>query len=111
MEATRPGPLKTRIVPFSDNLPFPENEIKAYASMYKLLSDLLSGRADTYAKQELLKQRRHVILNLFWVFGRYSIFRDEDEGRLVIEGKSWEFVPDFKNIVHKLDNALHRTVL
>jgi hypothetical protein len=102
-------PLKTRLVDFPDGLPLAYTETAAYRALHRLLADILSARAELYVQQMVLKQRRPVIWNLLWVFGRHAKVVDGDAPHLVIDSETFGSLPEVKGIVRKRDNALHGT--
>jgi hypothetical protein len=99
-------PLRTRLVGFPDNLTLSEEQVAGFRALHQLMADVLTGRADRFARQVMLKKRRPLILTLLWVFGRYGGLT-ADGSQLVIEGEVHGSLADFAAIVRKRDNALH----
>jgi hypothetical protein len=99
-------PLRTRLVGFPDDLALPEKQEAEFRALHQLMADILTGRADRFARQVVLKKRRHLILTLLWVFGRYGGLT-ADGSQLVIDGEAQGSLDDFAAIVRKRDNALH----
>jgi len=87
-------PLKTKIVDFPRDLPFSEDETKAFRTLHQLLATMkrsplgLSG-TDTYAQQNRLKSRRPVFFRFLYNFGLFGELRDEDGAHLMIDSKSY----------------------
>jgi len=94
VEAPTVPPLETKIVDFSRDLPFPENETRAFRTLHQLLatvkrSPLGLSDTDTYAQQNRLKNRRPVFFRFLYNFGLFGELRDEGGAHLVIDGKSY----------------------
>jgi hypothetical protein len=102
-------PLRVRRTEFPRGLPLTPEEEAVLKALHRLMSDILTGRADLYVKQMVLKKRRKEILNLFWAFGHYGEL-SADGSQLVIESRTCGSQPTFTNIVRKRDNALHTSV-
>ena len=99
-------PLSARLVRFPDGLALSEGQVVGFRALHQLMADVLTGRADRYVRQILLKKRRPLILTLLWVFGRYG-GQTADGLQLVIDGEVHRSLADFAAIVRKRDNALH----
>ena len=96
-------PLKAKINEFPTNLSLTKQQIIGFKSIQTLLTKILEARADTYARQMKIRNRRPLMLNLLWVFGRYGKLK----GRyLIIDGKTFGSLPDFNNLIRKYDNTL-----
>ena len=94
VEAPTVPPLKTKIVDFPGDLPFSEDETKAFKTLHQLLatvkrSPLGLSDTDTYAQQNRLKNRRPVFFRFLYNFGLFGELRDEDGAHLVIDSKSY----------------------
>jgi hypothetical protein len=97
-------PLTAKIVEFPASLSLAKQGKKAFKSIHTLLTNILRARADTYAEQLMITNRKKHILNMLLVFGIYGKL----EGKyLIIDSKTYGSLPDFKNIVRKHDNTLH----
>jgi hypothetical protein len=99
-------PLRTRLAGFPDDLISSEEDRDGFRALHQLMTDVLTGRADRYVRQIMLKKRRRLILTLLWVFGRYGGLT-ADGSQLVIDGEVHRSSADFGAIVRKRDNALH----
>lgn len=99
-------PLRVRIAKFPDDLPLSKKENDTLRSLHGVFVDILTAPAETYAKQVTIKRLRKTLLNILWVFGRFSDIRD---GELIVEGSTHGSRDDLRNIVRKTDNTLHTT--
>ncbi len=97
-------PLNAKIIEFPTNLLLSKQQIKSYKSIHSLLTKILEAKANTYARQMKIRNRRPLMLNLLWVFGLYGKLKDRN---LIIDGKTYGSLPDFNNLVRKYDNTLH----
>ena len=98
------NPLPIKFVEFPTDWSSSKPSIKAFKSIHTLLTNILRARAETYARQLVIKNRRYLILNLLWVFGLYGEFKGK---YLMIDGKVCRSLPEFNNLVRKYDNTLH----
>jgi hypothetical protein len=82
--------VKNTTVEFPDDLPLPRKETSALEALHRILADVNSpGDNVSYARQEVLKQRRLRLLKVLWAFGLLGEL-EEEEGprpRLVMDSK------------------------
>ncbi len=109
IEKTEVPPIKATIVDFPDDLPFSKNRIKAFKTVHNLLSNIISPRGDTYARQLRLKRIRRHALGMLWVMGAYGdLSRDGSE--LTVEGQKQGTTKECGWLVRKRDITLFDTV-
>lgn len=98
-------PLKTQIVEFPMDLPLPKKELAAAKSLHGLLSNILSGRADLYVRQVILKRRKPHMLGILWVLGLYGEFMKSNKDSLVLDTEIHGVRKEYSWLVRKRDTA------
>ncbi|MFQ5910704.1 MAG: DUF3795 domain-containing protein, partial [Thermoplasmata archaeon] len=99
-------PIRARIAKFPDDLSLSGREREAFTALHGLFVKVFSAPADTYARQIIIRRLRKNILNILWVFGRFS---GSKGSRLVVDSEVHGSRDDLRNIVRRKDNALHTT--
>jgi len=103
-------PLRARVDPFPENLTVDEEEARGLRAVYDLLTAILQGRAEVYARQLALKLSRKSLLAMLWIFGAHGE-TSGDGAHLVIARNVRDQEPDFSTFVRKRDNVLHSTAV
>jgi hypothetical protein len=98
-------PIKARTVDFPKDLPYPKNEITAYRDLHKLLTEVSSARADTYARQLILKRRRKDTYALLWIMGLRGEI-SQDGSHLVLDSMKSGSNRESNWMVRKRDTTL-----
>lgn len=81
--------VKFQTAEFPDDLPYSEEERKAYEALHRLMLAVSTheGRV-SYARQEVLKEKRRCLLKLLWAFGLSGELED-DSGNLVVDSRAY----------------------
>lgn len=95
-------PIRARIVNFPENLPLSKKETNALEKIHGVLRQIMSAKANTYARQVLVKRRRHHILGFLWELGFHGEFMNKGT-QLVLDGRNYED----KWMIRKYDTTLH----
>jgi len=81
--------VKFQTEEFPDDLPYSGEELTAYQALHRLMLAVSTheGRV-SYARQEVLRERRRHLLKLLWAFGLSGELED-DGGNLVIDSQAY----------------------
>jgi hypothetical protein len=103
-------PIRARVASFPDDLLLPQEEAAALAAVHKLVVDIQSARAGTYARQLLCKRRRPHMLGLLWAAGYYGDLVENERVQLVLDGTVHGERPEASWFVRKRDNGFFGAV-
>jgi hypothetical protein len=103
-------PIRARVARFPDDLALPKEEAMALAAVHKLIVDIQSARADTYACHLVRKRRRPHMLGLLWAAACYGDLVENERVQLVLDGTVHGERPEVNWFVRKRDNAFFGAV-
>jgi hypothetical protein len=102
--------IKARLVNFPKDLRVGGENLVGFKCIYHLLRIILTAPAKTFARQQLLKNRRHHILGFLWLIGYYGELREDGNGCLVLSGAKHRSRPQCRWLVIRRNNSLHTAV-
>lgn len=74
VEMSKPSPKKPK--PFPE-LPFSQEETRAFQSVYQLLADVIAITGDTHARETVFEKRKKYLLKLLYVLGLSGELKDD----------------------------------
>jgi hypothetical protein len=98
-------PLKVQIARFPADMSLSKRELTGYRSLHKLLSEILSGKAELYVRQVLYKRRKPHMFGILWVIGLYGEFPKAKTDGLVLDSKKHGVKREYSWLVRKRDTA------
>ena len=86
--------LKTKVVDFPGDLPFSKDETAAFKTLHQVLANMKRSSlglkdTDTFAQQQMLKNRILHFLRFIWILGRFGNLQIENGECLVVDAKTY----------------------
>ena len=106
MKMPKIPPLRTKMAAFPGQIVLSKTETGGLKSLHLVLKKILTGQANTYARQLILKRRRNLLLSILWIFGLYGRPDQKNKARLVISNTKGVAHGAYL-IIRKKDHALH----
>ena len=100
-------PLKANIAPFPTTFGVLKPRRVAFRRLHEFMTQMITGRTKTYARQTIMRRRKAHMLGLLWAFGRYGRLVKGTPTQLVIDSVDAGSKPQLSYFVRKRDNQLY----
>jgi hypothetical protein len=105
MDKAKVRPLKVPITEFPDGLSSSKGKMAGYKALHELLSNILSGKADLYVRQILIRRRKPHMLGILCVIGLYGEFLNGKTNQLSLDSEIHGVRKEYSWLVRKRDIA------